>query len=439
MQQTDTSLRADATQPSALPKKVIYILGRARTSPKIVCWAFLLFVFTMPFETINLEAMRGASTLSRLAGLLFFSTCFLYTKVCFRRPPQALRWFIGYASVSALNGLFIPEQLVDQFIPGLYTFVQLLVLCWIGSTLLQEEKFARHTLLTFSIATLFVATGMLLDLPGFAQIRGGRLSTVGTDPNTCAILMALAAQALIGLSIEQTGRKPWMRLTFMALSLFPLAAMVYTGSRGGILGFLAGVAVYVLPYRNSKRKMTAILGVTIAVVGVVYIVVNDQSTLSRFESSYDTGETAGRDKLFAASKEMIAEKPLLGWGPIVWTYELGAREGMGFKHRSAHNLVLDLLLEGGLVGIMPFLIGLGLCVRAAWTARGCNLGFLPLAWVITMLIASMAGPLVGTKSMWLVLTLGLASGASTVKQYKGKNLMIRTILQDVYKRNTSHQ
>src|SRR5215813_8292485 len=94
MQQTDTGL-LDQTQPSNLPKKIIYILVRARTSPKIVRWIFLLFVFTFPFEAMGLEAIRGASSLSRLAGLLFFSTCLLYPKVCFRRPQQALWWFVG--------------------------------------------------------------------------------------------------------------------------------------------------------------------------------------------------------------------------------------------------------------------------------------------------------------------------------------------------------
>jgi O-antigen ligase len=185
--------------------------------------------------------------------------------------------------------------------------------------------------------------------------------------------------------------------------------------------------------------MTAILGVAIAVIGVVYVAVNDQSTLSRLESSYNTGDTAGRDKLIVASREMISEKPLLGWGAIAWSYELGAREGHGYKYRSSHNLVLDLLMEGGLLGAMPCLIGLGLCVWAAWTARVLNLGLLPLVWLITIIIANMSGEWLGTKSMWLVLTLSLASGASIVTQYKRENLMTRTILQDVYKRNASHQ
>jgi O-antigen ligase len=197
--------------------------------------------------------------------------------------------------------------------------------------------------------------------------------------------------------------------------------MVYTGSRGGILACVIGVVLYALPYHKSKRKMTAILVATIAVLGVVYIVVNDERALSRFETTYETGNTAGRDRLFAAAIEMITEKPLLGWGPIIWAYELGSREGRGFRERGTHNLVLYLLVEVGLLGAAPFLIGLGLCVRAAWTARVGSLGLLPLVLLATMLVGSMSLDTLRYKTLWLVLMLSLASEASTVKQYKRKN------------------
>jgi O-antigen ligase len=439
MQQIDTGLLIEKTRPSTLPKKVIYILVRLRTSPRIVRWAFLLFVFTIPFESIDLEAIRGASSLSRLAALLFFSTCLFYPKVCFRRPQQALWWFAGYAYVFGLNGSLIPAQFVDSFLAQLQTFIQLLVLCWIGSTLLQEEKFARHTLLTFSIATLLSAIGMLLHLPGFSETaKGGRLSATGFNPNGLAVIMAMGAQALIGFGIDQNLRNIWMRVTYMAMSLFPLTAMVYTGSRGGIMACVTGVALYALPYSGSKRKMTALLGAAIAVIGVIYAVVSNQSIMSRFEATYEGGDTAGRDKIFAASAGMIAEKPLLGWGPVVFEHELARREGRGFVARAAHNLLLHLLLEGGLLGAMPFLIGLGLCVRAAWTARVHSLGLLSLVWLATMLVSSMSLTTLRYKLLWFVLTLSLTSGASIIKQHKRKNLMSRIILEHSQKRNSTH-
>jgi O-antigen ligase len=428
MRQTDTSLLLGTTRPSTLPKKVIYLLVQARTSPKIVRWALLLFVFTIPFEGLSLGAIPGASTLSRLAGLLFCSTCLLYPKVCFHYPPPALWWFAGHAAVLGLSGCFIPEQFVDRFIVRLLTLIQLLILCWVSSTLLQEEKLLRRTLLTFAIATLLLAIGMLLGLPGFSQIvRGDRMSAGGYNADAFAFIMALGAQALIGFGIDQTPRNTWRRVTFMAMSLLPLTAMVYTGTRGGIIAFVAAVALYVLPYRGSKRKMVAIWGAAIAVVGVVYMVVNTPTILLRLEKTYNTGDMSGRNRIYAASIEMISEKPLLGWQPVVFAYELGGR--VGKPDMDPHNLVLYLLVEGGLLSTIPFLVGFGLCVRAAWIARVGSLGLFPLVWSITMLVDSMTITTLLFKPLWLVLIVSLASGAAIAKQNQRKNLMIRTILQ----------
>jgi O-antigen ligase len=332
-----------------------------------------------------------------------------------------------------LRNVFLSAQFVDSFIVQFKTIIQLLVFCWIGSTLLQEEKFARHMVLAFSIATLLAATGMLLALPGFAAIReGGRLTMQGVNPDGASHLMAMGAHALIGLGIavEQTRRNIWRRVTFLALSLFPLTALVYTGTRGGVISFLAGVALYILPYRGSKRKIAAILGATITIVCVVYTVVNNQNALSRFEKSYETGETSGRNRIYVAAIEMISEKPLLGWPYGIFFEELWSRSSIGRKVVDAHNLFLYLLLEVGLLGTIPFLIGLGLCMRAAWTARVSSLGLFPLAWLVTMMVESMIGTTITSKTLWLVLIVSLAAEASTVQQYKRKNLMIRrTILR----------
>src|SRR5262245_25229587 len=98
----------EKTPSLTLPDKDIYILIRSRIIPKLVCWTFLLFVFTMPFEAIDIEAIHGTSS-ARMVGLLFFSICLFYWKVCFRRPPQALWCFAGYVFVCVLMGLLTPE------------------------------------------------------------------------------------------------------------------------------------------------------------------------------------------------------------------------------------------------------------------------------------------------------------------------------------------
>ena len=394
--------------------------------PQVVRWTFLLFVFTIPFESIDLSAIGAVSPLPKMAGLLFFSACLFYPKVCFRRPPQALWWFTGYVLICGLSGLLIPEKFIDQFITRQLTLIQLLILFWIVSNLLQDEKFMRSTLLAFSVASLLLATGMLLGLPGFSQTPGKhieeRLTVAEINPNTLANLMALAAVALIGLSLDKTLRSTWRRAIFVAMCLPLLTAVVYTGSRAGMATCLIGAAFYALPYRRSKRKMAAIVGAAIAVVGLIFIVVRNPVALSRWERTYDKGDTAGRDKIFTASAEMISAKPFFGWQPIVFQYELGPR--VGYVRRDAHNLFLHLLMEVGLLGTLPFLVGLWLCARAAWKARAGNLGLLPLALWVVLMVGNMSGTGLAKKGFWLVLALSLASGAVIAKQHHQRRIVV---------------
>jgi hypothetical protein len=58
---------------------------------------------------------------------------------------------------------------------------------------------------------------------------------------------------------------------------------------------------------------------------------------------------------------------------------------------------------------VPFLLGLGLCVRAAWKARRATPGALPLALLAVLLMGNMSGNRIAFTPFWLVLAYALAS------------------------------
>ena len=107
---------------------------------------------------------------------------------------------------------------------------------------------------------------------------------------------------------------------------------------------------------------------------------------------------------------MISEKPLFGWRPVEFWYELG-KTGLWVirRIRDAHNLYLHLLLEVGFVGAIPFVIGLWLCVRAAWRGRNGTFGLLPLALVLAVLAGNMSATDIARKHLWFVLAIAVAS------------------------------
>jgi O-antigen ligase len=106
----------------------------------------------------------------------------------------------------------------------------------------------------------------------------------------------------------------------------------------------------------------------------------------------------------------------LGWQPVAYWEELARRVGQIWAAKDAHNLILHLLLEVGLVGAVPFLIGLFLCARCAWTARSGSFGALPLALMLATLSANLTHTYLSRKPQWLVLAFAAAAGTSVQRK-----------------------
>src|SRR5438552_18436479 len=101
---------------------------------------------------------------------------------------------------------------------------------------------------------------------------------------------------------------------------------------------------------------------------------------NRLFAAAETGNLAGRERIYPALLVMMRERPAIGWGPVENQYELEHRlKEPGFIKRDAHNLVLELMPSTGMAGTIPFLIRLLMGLRSGWRARPTPPGLLPLA------------------------------------------------------------
>jgi O-antigen ligase len=379
-----------------------------------------VFIFTLPYDAADLGFMTGDLSIAKISGLLFFVFYFCYygplsQQRSFPCPASALWWFLIYVIIFALHGFFEPAELADKLsFSAVLTLAQLLVFFWITSDLLKDEKMARRILLTYAIATSLVALGMVAGLPGFSTDVGqGRVEAMEDNPNTSGQHMALSALILIGLTLNGTFKRLTSKVLLPLLVVLLLAGIVGTGSRSAVGAFVIGCSVYLLPHLRSRRLLMSILLATLGIGAAIYMVVGNADFLERWSGTYYEGETSGRDEIYGAAIEMISERPIFGWHPVGAFYELGVRMGV-WHGKDAHNLFLDLLLGLGLIGAIPFLIGLWLCARAAWRARTQVLGMLPLALIAANLAASMFHTNLTWKPQWFVLALTFAATSSKV-------------------------
>jgi O-antigen ligase len=396
---------------------------RPISAPAIVRWSFMMFAFALPLDY----------RLMKLFGfLLFLSYCFYYNpfshKRSFAHPPKAMWWFLGYVGIYMINGLFIYEGFVSEVRTHLLTLLQLVLFFWVASDLLEEEKVAKGVLLSYSIASTIFAFILIFGYTGTSLGVDKQVTLPSGHVNTIAVTLALAAVTLIGLLMSSTRRQSTSKILLIVMSMLLLQAIVETGSRGGMGSVVIGFLVYLLPYRQSgvsqyaKSRTTGVTLAILSVIAVMYMTGSSSTALSRWQATYYEGDVNTRDEITDAAIDMFIEKPLFGWQPVAFNHELGARLRAGSGVRDAHNLFLHLILQVGIVGTIPFLVGLWLCGWEAWKARTGNFGVLPLALLLTILAANMTHTFMTIKQLWLILALALATASTAAKRQEKRPL-----------------
>ena len=402
------------------PERIPVLVEQVPRLHFVVAWVFFLFVFSVPIEESS-NTLGIPITMSKLFGFLFVLGCLVQPKICFRRPPQAFWWFFAYLCVTVVLGGMQEDRYSDEVTRLLATSVQMAVLLWLACNMLRYEYIVRGALISLALSCLMVAVlqrfgvGEAVDVSNYG--RETRFSTFGQNANEQAYTIGLGLLAMIGLTYG-----PWKsivrpRWLIWPVFVFMVAAIVQTGSRGSMVAFGVGLAVYFM--RGAGSEDRPVLGRNIAILSAAMAVVVGLSFLSeaarlRWERTLQSGHTSGRTVLISLALDMIEEKPLFGWGAAANRDELYLRSGE-VSEGDFQNTALHVLAEAGIFGAFPFFVGCFLWVRAAWLGRNGPLGILPLAMTATTLMVCLAGTWVYRKQFWLVIALSLISGKLLIR------------------------
>jgi O-antigen ligase len=370
--------------------------------------------FTLPIELPG----RFRIEITTMAGSVFLLCTALQPRVCYGRVPWAVGWFGVYLYI-LMTALIIQGTSYPggMYLAEVWDFVLLLSLWilvfWVCSNLFQNERLSRAVLWSLIAGCVIRALMPIVGIgrTATAQGLGGeRVTALGQTPNQSAQVLALGLLALIGLCYMYP-RKGW-RPRYLAWGGVGLiaVALVATGSRGGLITLAVGLMV-VLTSGHTMRLRVRNATVALVALGVLAIASSRSELLMRrFEAAIEERDLAGREEIYPLSVGMFLEKPLLGWGPMTNKYELASRlRSVTHYRRDAHNALLELLTASGILGALPFVLGVWLCFHAAWRGRRGERGVLPLAMVIAVMIANTSGNRLTGPITWLVLAYGLTT------------------------------
>lgn len=203
-----------------------------------------------------------------------------------------------------------------------------------------------------------------------------------------AAFMEVAAGVTMGMLLGRKVARNRKALLAFALVLM-CAAVVLTGSRGGLLGLLSVTAfAFITSYSRGKTRETghanrvvlALSGIAIALLtlGVAVFVGGGDSLLRGVGAGELTGDiSSGRLHFWAIALKIFFANPLIGAGldafGVAFT-RYDTWNGM-FRVEQAHNDYLQILAEAGVVGLVCLAVFICLLLRKGWAVIGGSSGF----------------------------------------------------------------
>jgi O-antigen ligase len=370
-----------------------------------------LLVASIPFEyperTIPLE-------IPTLTGAVFLLVTLFHPKRCYGRLPAPAFWFGAYLVALLLAILLGQRERASAALSDYVVLLQGILVFLAAGNLMRDERVARRALMTLVAACSVRAA---LPLLGYGRTTsavwtgGERVSALGQNANSAAMILAAGLVTLIGLVLMRRRKRLRGFMVAGGLGVLLGLAILETGSRGGLVSLLGGVMVLALAADTWRHRLRNGVIALVAISSLTFTALQLPVMKNRLRDAATTGNLAGREQLYPALWTMFLEKPVLGWGPVTNNYELALRVGTRDRgSRAAHNLILELLTAGGLVAAIPFFIGAWLSVRGAWQARGGEHGVLPLALSCSLFLANMSGEWGASKLLWLVLAYAFVSG-----------------------------
>lgn len=241
--------------------------------------------------------------------------------------------------------------------------------------------------------------------PDPAALLTGRRTPEGLNAIGAARLMGAGLVVTVGWGLGGARR----HLGLVALVCMPLViGLIAAASRGPLLGTgIALLAVFLL--HSSLRLRTKLVIMSVA-VPVVYLVV---SRLLESASRLIEVSSTGRRLLYEIAVGISVEHPVgVGWGNFYRYVPAALRDSGQGENLYVHNVILEFLVEAGLVGAILFVTFLVCVSRRAWLTADSVTGLALVGLAVGLFVgALLSSDVVGNRMLWVVCGAILAGTA----------------------------
>ena len=371
-----------------LPKFQFVILHSMKITKNILNYGIITGLFIIPFIAF---IVPGAMFFPFIAGkgftfriiveIIFGLYLILATIESQYRPKMSwiIKAVVGFTLailVADLFGANVYKSFWSNYerMEGFVLIAHLVMYYIVASSFIKTtSKWTQYFNVTIG-ASVIICLYSVLQLAGKIAINQGGVRVDATFGNASYLAIYLVFHIFLALyMLLSKAEKKWQKWAYGLIALFEIFILYFTATRGAILGLIGGLllsAIIIIIKEKENlflRKMaySLLVGVAIVILGFISIkntdFVKKSQTLSRF-ASLSTAEIAsqGRSYVWPMAIQGVIDRPIFGWGQenfnfVFNKYYNPAMFGQEEWFDRTHNVVLDWLIAGGLVGLLAYL------------------------------------------------------------------------------------
>lgn len=257
---------------------------------------------------------------------------------------------------------------------GFVTLAHLVAYFVVAVSVMKSKKIWERLFNTSIFASVIVSFYGFLQLAGKAPISQGGVRLDSTLGNAAYLAIYVLFHIFLCIYfIVQKDKNRNLKFIYGAVIVMEGFILYFTATRGAVIGFFAGLllAAILIAWREKENKLVKKMAVGV-VAGVVLLVslflilrnaqfVKNSPVLSRFSSiSISETTTKSRFMVWQMALDGFKERPILGWGQEGFNYVFNKyynplMYGQEQWFDRTHNVVLDWLVAGGILGLASYL------------------------------------------------------------------------------------
>jgi len=365
-----------------------------------------LYAFSISIESIQPFGLENFS-MSKLFAALYFLSILPSVKIFFSLNrnlyffwPIAL-FFVWLIYISLVNiNTYSSRFFAADIFFNLIIFVAIVNHARKDCLALDKAMFA------FAVGAIAVSMMLFLDI-GKEINSDGRATFFGAGLNELGIKLAMGLIIISTTLVQDTfilGKKRFFLAVFIPIILL---SILETGSRTSFAVLLIAASIwFFLRTMNARNKVVVIMGSVIVLIVVftplLFYALQSELFLSRFSSDARVGymNLGGRDVIWRSFLSLISENIVFGYGLSGYDYH----SFQLFQGRqSPHNVIIEILLYIGLVGLAIYLFFLYRVFFASYKVCKHTGNYLPALLLSIFIGFTLSLQGLSEKACWLIL------------------------------------